>query len=239
MIAPLLLAIVTATIRPAAPAVGDPITIDFPRPAIVDASPDYEIVSQHGARVVVRTFQPRAFKVSGRMGEVAFSDLVVPVRSVLKPDDAMQPAPLVPPRALRLPRMPFIAIGIAVLLAIAAWTAVVLLARRSAQTLVIPELPPGERFRAAVIALRDAPRASMRWARLADALRDYLAATGSIGRELTTREVLQRNDSPMVAEILRQGDREKFSPWGAMPGDFAQVAEKALALAPEKTAEAA
>ena len=37
MIAPLLLAIVTATIRPAAPAVGDPITIDFPTPAVVDA----------------------------------------------------------------------------------------------------------------------------------------------------------------------------------------------------------
>jgi len=200
-----------ATLTPAQPTIGDPITIDFPQsPVIVNPSADYEVVSQSGRRVVVRTFKPKAFKVSGRMGAVAFRDLVVPVRSVLKPNDPMQPAPLVPPREVPYPRMPFIAIGIAAIVAIAAWSAVVLRARRH----VVAEEPlrsPDERF-------RDAVRDARNWAMLADAVRDYLAATRAIGRELTTSEVLQRDAG--FGEILRQGDLEKFSPWGATRDDI-------------------
>ena len=54
--------------------------------------------------------------------------------------------------------------------------------------------------------------------------------------ELTTRELLARCDDPSVAEILRQGDLQKFSPWGAAPGDFASLARRAMALIPEELA---
>jgi hypothetical protein len=211
--APLLLAVVTATIKPAAPTIGDPITIDFPQPATVDASPDYEVVSQNGTRVVLRTFKPKPFKVSGRMGGGSFRDLVVPVRSVLQPKDALQPAPLVAPKPLPYPRAPFVAIGVAALCAIAAWTAVVLRARRRVVA-EEPQLPPNERFRIAVANARN-------WAMLAEAVRDYLAATRAIGRELTTAEVLQRDRD--FAEVLRNADLEKFSPWGVPLDDFGKA----------------
>lgn len=212
MIAPLVLAIVTATIRPAAPTIGDPITIDFPKPATVNPSPDYEIVSQNGARVIVRTFQAKPFKVSGRMGDVAFRDLVVPVHSVLKPNDKMEPAPLIPPRPLPYPPMPFVLIGVAALLAAISWTAVVRRATRK-KVVVEPQLSPDERYRLAV-------RNATTWAQLADAVREYLAATTEIGRELTTTEALQRDAAVAFAEVLRNGDLEKFSPWPPEPPHF-------------------
>ena len=42
-----------------------------------------------------------------------------------------------------------------------------------------------------------------------------------------------------VAAILRQGDLEKFSPWGALPANFAALADRALELAPEPVLEEA
>ena len=56
-----ILAVVTATIQPASPAVGDLITIQFSQTVKIEASPDYEIVSQSGKRAVVRTFAPLAW----------------------------------------------------------------------------------------------------------------------------------------------------------------------------------
>ncbi len=229
-----ILLFLTATFRPPAPTVGDPITIDFPAPVILDASPQFEIVSQRGSRVVIRTFEPRPFAISGRAGDVLFRNMVVPVRSVLKPRDNMAPAPLKPPVSEAYPRMPFVAMSITALLAVAGWAAVFILARRAAAARAIePSLPPAEQFRATVIALRDDPAISRRWARLADALRDYLAASTSLSKDLTTTEVVARAASALIAEILRQGDLEKFSPWGARPGDFAALANRALELAPE------
>src|SRR5437763_2013801 len=169
MIAAFFFTLFTATFRPAAPTVGDPIAIDFPAPVVLDKSPDFEIVSQRGARVVVRTFEAKPFVLSGRMGEVAFTNLVVPVRSVLKPKDAMAPAPLIAPRREAFPVSVAIAIAVVVVLAIVAF--VLLTRRRKKAVVVVPEIPPAERFRAAVLALRDKP-APMRWAKLADALRD-------------------------------------------------------------------
>lgn len=232
-----ILLLVTATFRPPAPTVGDPITVDFTAPVMLDKSPHYEIVSQSGSRAVIRTFEPRPFAISGRVGDVAFRNMIVPVRSVLQPADSLAPAPLKPPRLEPFPRLPFVAIGIAALLAAAAWTLVSVLARRAVR-IVTPAIPPAERFRAAVIALRDDPGAHRRWSRLADATREYL----DLGLELTTREVLARlSDPPLISEILRQGDLEKFSPWGARPGDFASLANRALELAaePEPEEEAA
>jgi len=228
------LLLVTATFHPAHPTVGDPITLDFhQQPVVIDPSPQFEIVSRKGSTVVLRTFLPRPFAVSGRAGNQIFRNLEVPVRSVLEPHDNMTPAPLRPPRAERYPRMPFVVLGVAALVAAAAWWLVLVLARRAAAAAAPrPVVPPAERFRAAVIALRDHPNTPRRWARLADALRQYLAETSGVPRDLTTTEVMVRSPSPAVAEILRQGDLEKFSPWGARAGDFAALANRALELVP-------
>jgi hypothetical protein len=227
MIAAIFFTLFTATLRPAAPTVGDPISIDFPAPVVLDKAAGYEIVSQRGAHVVVRTFEAKPFVLSGRMGGVAFANLVVPVRSVLQPKDAMTPAPLVAPRGEPFPASVWIAIAVAAVLIAAV---VALLVRRKKKPVeVIPEIPPAERFRAAVLALRD-DDSPMRWARLADALRDYLAAANGVGRELTTSEVLARLQSEVVARVLRHGDLEKFSPWGTS-GDFDAVADEVLGVA--------
>ncbi|HEV2718753.1 MAG TPA: hypothetical protein VG323_01945 [Thermoanaerobaculia bacterium] len=218
----------TATIAPAAPTVGDPIAIDFPAPVVLDPSPSYEIVSQRGAHVVVRTFDAKPFTVSGRMGNVAFTNLVVPVRSVLKGKEAMTPAPLVAPRSEPFPVSVLITAAIVALLIAVALFA--LLRRRKKPVEVVPEIAPAERFRQTVDALRHEADTPERWAKLADALRDYLAAASGVGRELTTTEVLARRNEEIVARILRHGDLEKFSPWGT-EGDFERIAEQALELA--------
>ena len=218
-----LLAAVTFT--PARPTVGDPVTVTFPAPVTVQASPDYEVVSQRGSVVVVRSFEPKTFTLRTSAGD----EVMIPIHSVLAPNDKMQPAPLKPPVVERYPRAPFIAIGVAALAAIAAWIAVAFLARRKKPQ---PEvvLAPAERFRAGVAAARS-------WAELADAVRRYLDATDPrLGSELTTRELLARCDDATVAEVLRQGDLEKFSPWGAGPGDLRALAGRALALIPPEPA---
>src|ERR1043166_2500241 len=229
MIAALFLTLVTATFRPAAPTVGDPIAIDFPAPVVLDKSPAYEIVSQRGAHVVIRPFDAKRLVLSGRMGSVAFTNLVVPVRSVLKGKDAMTPAPLIAPRREAFPASVAIALAVLLLIWLAVVVAIIRLAPKAKRQVVIPQIPPAERFRAAVLALRG-DTSPMRWAKLADALRDYLAATGGVGRELTTSEVLAQRRDEVIAKILRHGDLEKFSPWGT-EGDFDAGADEALRLA--------
>jgi hypothetical protein len=229
------LALVSATFQPPAPKVGDLITVEFTAPVTLDASPEYEVVSRSGNRVVVRTFQPKPFALSGVTGNVRFRNLKVPVQSVLAPNDQLKPAPLVPPREVPYPRAPFIAIAIAALCALAAW---LLVWRRSKKAAAVlppqPLLAPEERFRRAVLALRENPSQAKRWAKLADETRAYLAATRpQLRSDLTTTELMPRlrEDDRIVVDILRQGDREKFSPWGAEPKDFDEVADRALELA--------
>jgi len=237
---PIVLLLVSATFRPAHPTVGDRITVDFQQPVALEPSSKYEIVSQRGSRVVIRTFEPRPIALSGRTGSLLFRDLTIPVHSVLQPRDNLTPAPLKPPLAEPYPRAPFGIIGVAALAMLAAWAAVWILARRAAAAArPEPAVPPADRFRSAVIALRDHPSVPRRWARLADAVRDYLAATTDLGRELTTTEVIARAGSAVMAEILRQGDLEKFSPWGARAGDFVALCSRALELAPEEQEAAA
>jgi hypothetical protein len=213
MIAPLILfAVITFT--PQRPTVGDPITVNLPDAVTVQPGDGYEIVARRGNSVVVRTFEPKTFALHTSDG-----DVMIPVHSVLKPDDKLDPAPLVPPRPEPYPRAPFIAMGVAALAAALAWVGVFLLARRRVVQPVI-RVDPAEGIRRA----RD-------WAELADAVRAYLAATDHrLGPELTTRELLARCHDPIVAEVLRQGDLQKFSPWGAAPGDFDALARRAQAL---------
>jgi hypothetical protein len=230
--------IVTATFRPASPTVGDLITIDFAKPIVLDRSDSYEIVSQQGTGVVVRSFEPKPFALSGVAGGVRFRNLMVPMHSVLKPKDNLDPAPLRPPFRIPYPRQPFIAIGIAAAAAAASWIVVLILVRRREQVAVDePVLAPAERFRATVAALRANPAQQHRWATLADATRVYLSSLSphNLGVELTTSQVLPRVDAQhvaVIAQVLRQGDLEKFSPWGAPSADFDSLAERALDLIP-------
>lgn len=231
---PLLFAIVTATYQPAAPTVGDLITVTFPQPVALERSEEYELVSANGNRVVVRTFAPKPFALSGTMGDVHFRNLTVPVRSVLKPNDDLKAAPLVRPRSMPYPRAPWIAIGVAAVLAALAWLAVWWRAKQRVAP-AVPALPADVVFRRAVASLRPND-----WAPLADATRVFLAATRpNLGTDLTTRELLRRCSDPVVADVLRQGDLAKFSPWGAAPMDFAGVAARALALIPVEEEKAA
>jgi len=215
MIAPLILfAVITFT--PQRPTVGDPITVHLPDAVTVQPGAGYEIVARRGDSVIVRTFEPKTFALHTSDG-----DVMIPVHSVLKADDKLEPAPLVPPRPEAYPRTPFIAMTAAALMAALAWLGVFLLARRRVAEPVIA-VDPAEGIRRA----RD-------WAELADAVRRYLAATDwKLGLELTTRELLARCHDPIVAEVLRQGDLQKFSPWGAAPGDFDALRARALALIP-------
>ena len=241
MLGALFLTLIT-TFLPARPTVGDPITIQFAAPTIVQPSSDYEVVSQKGNAAVIRTFVPHTITVTGRSADGPVS-VMIPIHSVLTPDDKLEPAPLKPPRTEPWPRLPFVAIAIAAFAAIAAWTAVVLLAKRRVPKPRIVVVP-SEEFRSRVLAVRaDAP---MRWARLADAVRAYLAAVrADLGAELTTSELLARiqeeerrrryeggaaGDPALIAQILRQGDLEKFSPWGAPPADFEGIAKRALEI---------
>ena len=227
------LALLSVTFSPPKPTVGDPITIDFKSAVILDPSETYEIVSQKETRVVIRTFAPRPLVLSGTAGGVPFRNLIIPVRSVLKPKDDLTPAPMTTPMALPYPRAPFIAIAIAALAAILTWALAWYLARRPARV-VVPAIPADERYRRAVLALREDPSRADRWAALADATRVYLAETrAQLGSELTTTELVPRLDERerVVAEILRQGDMEKFSPFGAPQQDFDDVASRAMELA--------
>jgi hypothetical protein len=226
--------------HPPQPAVGDLITVDLDKaPVVLRKASGYEVVSQAGGRVVVRTFEPKPFTVSGTAKGEPFSQ-VIPVRSVLKPKDDLTPAPLAPPRLEPESRLPWSLIGIAGLVAAAAWGWLAFRTRgeRPAERL-LPPLTPVQRYRAAIESLRGAPRMPHRWARLADALRDYLAATRELSLDLTTTELLARTYDPVIAEILHLGDYEKFSPWGAQPLDFDDVARRALDLAVEPVLVAA
>jgi hypothetical protein len=240
MMAGLLLLLIT-TFHPAKATIGDPITIDFAAPVTVDPSSEYEVISRAGNSVVIRTFVPHTITVTGRSADGPLS-VMIPIHSVLKPDDKLEPAPLKPPRPEPWSRLPFVAVGIAAFVAIAAWTAVVILAKRRVPRPHIV-IVPAEAFRARVMALRgDTP---MRWANLADAVRAYLAAVRpELGAELTTSEVLARIEEPAgeppavqppgrrryVGAILCQGDLEKFSLWGAAPANFNDALNNALEI---------
>lgn len=234
MVGLLVLALIT-TFQPARPSVGDPITIRFAAPTVLDPSPDYEVVSRSGNSVVIRTFVPHTITVKGHSADGPVS-VMIPIHSVLKADDKLEPAPLIPPKPEPWPRLPFVAIAIAALAAAAAWTAVVLLAKRRVTKPVVVVVPV-EQFLARVQALRRGA-SPMRWAYLADAVRTYLAQVrDDLGAELTTSELLSRIEEVEpgerrrhVGEILRQGDLEKFSPWGAAPLSFDDAVTRALEI---------
>jgi hypothetical protein len=222
-------ATLSPTFSPKSPTIGDLVTIEFPAPVTLEASRDYEVISNEGKRVVVRTFAPKAFEVRGTMNGAPVR-VTIPVASVIKPGDAMNPAPLAAPRATAYPRRPFIAIAIAALVAVLAWVLVFVTARKRVAKPVLPPLSAEERFRKAVLELQ----MTRSWGRLADATRVYLSATRAhISTDLTTTELVPRlrDQEKFVAHILRQGDVEKFSRHKPDANDFDEAAKQALELA--------
>ena len=111
MILALLLA-AGVTFQPAAPTVGDPVTITFPARVTLEKAQNYEVLSNDGTHVVVRTFLPAEFEVRGT-AEGQPVRVRIPVKSVLGKGDLLAPAPLTPPRPLPYPRAPFVFIGLA------------------------------------------------------------------------------------------------------------------------------
>ena len=113
--------------------------------------------------------------------------------------------------------------------------------RRHAIVEAEPYVDPADRFRRTVALLREDPAHAHRWADLADATRLFLSSLSPhLGVELTTSQLLPRVDTDhvaVIAQILRQGDLEKFSPWGAPPADFDGLAAHALDLIPPPPAE--
>ncbi|HEX6097317.1 MAG TPA: hypothetical protein VF432_13390 [Thermoanaerobaculia bacterium] len=229
------LAALTVSLSPPQPKVGDLITVTFPEPVVLDASREYEVVARKGNVVVLRTFEPREFALNGTMGNVRFRNLKVPMASVLRKGDDLAPAPLAPPRPAEITWLQWLAVALAVLLALALvaflW---IRLRRKKPKAEAVPQLTAEERFRAAVLALRADPSRHLRWAALADETRRYLAATRpQLGSELTTTELVPRLDDRqrVVEEILRQGDLEKFSRRGPAEREFDALADRALELA--------
>lgn len=229
-----MLLVVTATFQPATPTVGDPITIQFEQRVTLDPSEEYEVISQDGPTVVVRTFRPEPFDMAGVAGRIRFRRLTIPVTSVLASEDELEPAPLKPPAETPASKRPLWFIGGAAAVAALAWLAALLLARRAmAPVVVVPQLDPAEQFRLTVDQLRRNRARPGRWADLADATRRYLAATDpALPLELTTTEVLVRSSRDSIDSILHQGDLEKFSPWGAPAAEFDEIASRALELIP-------
>jgi hypothetical protein len=242
------LAIVTASFSPPQPKVGDLIAVTFPAPVVLDASREYEVVERRGHTVVVRTFEPRPFALSGTMGPltpalspegrggfVRFRNLKVPMTSVLRQGDDLAPAPLAPPRPAEIPWLLVIAVAVAALLAILAAILLWLRLRRKKPAVPpVPQLSPEERFRAAVLALRADPSRRLRWAALADETRRFLAATRpQLGSDLTTTELVPKlaEQERVVEEILRQGDLEKFSRRGPAQREFDELAARVLDVA--------
>src|SRR3954454_16893265 len=121
-----ILFLLITTFTPEKPMIGDAVTITFAAPTTVEPSADYEVVSQRGNSVGIRTFVPHTITVNGRAADGPVS-VMIPIHSVLKADDKLEPAPLKPPKAEPWPRLPFVAIGIAALAAIAAWAAAVVM----------------------------------------------------------------------------------------------------------------
>lgn len=245
----LLLVAPRANVRPAAPTVGDPVEIRLaasPGASVsVDSSESLEVVSAKGTLVTVRAFAPGDTNVTGtvheRSGDTKFR-VVIHVRSVLKPDDKLQPAPLHPPKELPQSDFPWKMIGGAAAVAAIAWALLAWAARRRAYAAspAARLLSATAEFRTAVLAIRRLPPADENIAALGDAIRRFFARIeGPLGRDLTTSEVVKQlgragvesNTLEVVREILGEADLAKFSPWGPHHHDSPALAERALQVA--------
>jgi hypothetical protein len=222
-----------AHLSPAAPTVGDPISIRFEEEQAkitVAPSAEYEIVASGGSPAVIRAFRPGTIAVSGRVespgGSFGFRGLVVEIHSVLAEDDALEPAPYRPPQALPPNQVAWWAIGLASLAALLLWAAVFRAReapRAARQEIARPGVAPAAEYLAELRRAR-ALELHPSLVVIGGAVRRFLARVHpSWGADLTSRELRRelkrhRVREDLVAtvdEVLREADLEKFSPWGA------------------------
>src|SRR5258708_22712591 len=100
MIPILALAALTAVFHPAHPTVGDPITIDFRQPVVLDPAPQYEIGSNGGSPVAVRAFAPKPVTRSGHLTDRASRPPLPPPHPAPQAQHAPPPPPLAAPQPL-------------------------------------------------------------------------------------------------------------------------------------------
>lgn len=216
--------------EPAAPTVGDSVRIEYTieegSRIVPDVRPEYEIVSVEGGTLVVRSFRPGNFTVTGSVERDGVSEAFrgpgIEVRSVLGENDNLEPAPVKPPILHPPQQLPRIMIASAAAAALLAWAAVLLLKTRD-ETLPAPLPGMDDRFLAALETLRRRPFNQEAVAEVAQLTRDFLARRDpALSRELTTTELVARLlESPdarlaaPVKDVLREGDLAKFSPWGS------------------------
>ena len=253
MIVAFLVAIAFApvSVSPEKPTVGDAITLRMQgAPFEVRPSEEMEILSASPNEVVFRSFRPGPLRIevaTRTPGEVPTIDVVtVEIASVLAKDDALEPAPLRPPRPLPRDDTAWIAIAIAAGVAALLWLALFLVSRRRSVA-TLPELPayedPADAFRAALARVRALHGDEAKWVALSGATRVYLAATDpALGVELTSSELLDAmrrlgrrvEETVAVESILRGGDWTKFSPFGAPRIEITALVDAAASLIPPK-----
>lgn len=221
----------------AAPTVGEPFAIDYPieqGARLVPApgqSQEWEVISQNGSQVVLRAFRPGdlelRFEIVDRSGRAR--TLVIPqtIQSVLAEGET-DPAPLSGPVRPRTQPIGWILPAVAALAALLLWFPL-LRARRVVEK-------EGSRirrvtFREELERIRALEQNANRYTELANALRALLPELdGDLGRELTSAEIIEltrlrmsRRYGDALAVVLRFGDREKFSGWGADASRFDEV----------------
>lgn len=251
----LLLVAPQANVRPATATVGDPIEIRLSAQpgsrVTVDDSETLEVISARGTILTVRAFTPGDVAVSGTVheprGDTRFR-VVVKVRSVLKPADKLQPAPLRPPKEIPASMLPWKMIGGAAAVAAVTWGLLAWATRRREDvSRRVRRAGAAAEFRSAVLAIRRLPPSDENIAALGDAIRRFFSRIERhLGRNLTTSEVVvtlgaegvDRSTLEVVREILQEADLAKFSPWGPHRHDSPALADRALELAGMKRDEA-
>lgn len=233
----------TVPTRPAQPTIGDLVTIDFSQQGnavfLDPLPPGVELVSKNETRITLRVFTTGTIRLGGVVNRgdhaIRFRNLPIEVKSVLRADDDLKPAPLVPPRPLPAQRLPWLMIAAAALLAAGAWM-FLLTGRRGVAArakIVEDEL---------LALLRSWPSEGVDdafLAQLSDATKRYVSSRDPrVAESMTTREILSRlgdeRAAGALADILQVGDQAKFAPWGAGTVDASLLREEAKTVAEER-----
>lgn len=226
----LFFALLPLHVSPAQPTVGDLVTIrpDNPQQRIsgVTKSDEYEVVSSAPSRIVIRSFAPGThsllFNVTEANGSTSLQRLDFQIVSVLPKNAPPKPAPLLPPLAPERNPAARIALISAAAMAVLAWGALILLARRRRDVVTrVPLVDPDVEFEQALAKIdRMSGRAAA--SALADAVRRHAARTEArLSADLTTTEFLrtletgsaETEKTALIRTILLSGDMAKFAPW--------------------------
>lgn len=233
-------------VTPKVPTVGDRIWLEFATGsggrALLDPSAEFEIVSQRGGEVVIRSFRPGPLALTGRLlsggRAIEFRNLAIEIHSVLAPGDQLRPAPLRPPLPLPRDRRADWWLGAIAAASALLWIGVFFRYRRPARAEEAPPLPAREEFIEAIERARK-EKGDEFLLILSDAVRRYFARTDDrLGRELTRTEflaaigrIIPAEQVPIVSSVLSQADWLKFSGSRSILADRSLI-DRVLALLP-------